>query len=405
MSSKRAWFLVGFMWVAYFLNYSDRQVVFSIFPVLKSELHFTNTQLGLTSSIFLWVYALCSPIAGQIGDRVSKRMLVVLSLVLWSLATVLTGFSRSVLMLLSCRALIGITESLFVPSAVALTASAHSPAMRSRAVSLLNTAQLAGVAMGGWYGGFIAQRFHWRLAFYSLGLFGVFYAIPYSSFLRKTSEGVPEGIRTSGSKLAITALIKVRTFWVVSVVFPVFTFVLWLLYTWLPNFFYEKFSLSLAEAGFTATAYVQGATFVGMLCGSGISDYLYRRHKAARFWMVNTGLLLLSPCVHWIGNTSSLYFAVVATVGFGFGCGLAFSSLQICSFDVVPIDTRASALGFLNLVGGFVSGFAALLGGVWKESVGIQTLMTYAALACFLAGLLMILGIKLYFQRDYDRVH
>src|SRR2546430_5890110 len=146
MSSKRAWLLVGFMWVAYFLNYSDRQVVFSIFPVLKSELHFSNTQLGLTSSIFLWVYALCSPIAGQIGDRFSRRVLVVLSLVLWSLATFLTGFSRSVMMLLSCRALIGVTESLFVPSAVALTASAHSPAMRSRAVSLLNTAQLGGVA-------------------------------------------------------------------------------------------------------------------------------------------------------------------------------------------------------------------------------------------------------------------
>ena len=68
ITSGRAWCLVGFMWVAYFLNYSDRQVVFSIFPILKSELGFTDTQLGLTGSIFLWVYAFCSPIAGQVGE-------------------------------------------------------------------------------------------------------------------------------------------------------------------------------------------------------------------------------------------------------------------------------------------------------------------------------------------------
>src|SRR5436309_12867679 len=94
-SAPRAWLLVAFMWVAYFLNYSDRQVVFSIFPILKSELHFTDTQLGLTGSIFLWVYAICSPIAGQIGDRFSKRLLVVLSLILCSGVTALPGLSPS----------------------------------------------------------------------------------------------------------------------------------------------------------------------------------------------------------------------------------------------------------------------------------------------------------------------
>ena len=80
------------MWVAYLLNYSDRQVVFSIFPILKSDLGFSNTQLGLTGSVFLWVYAFCSPIAGQVGDRFSKRVLVVVSLVLWSGVTTLPVF-------------------------------------------------------------------------------------------------------------------------------------------------------------------------------------------------------------------------------------------------------------------------------------------------------------------------
>src|SRR5688572_32385700 len=137
-STRTAWTLVAFMWVAYFLNYTDRQVIFSIFPVLKSELQFTDTQLGLTGSVFLWVYALCSPIAGQLGDRFSKRTLVVLSLVLWSGVTTLTGFASSVFMLLACRALIGITESLFIPPALALTANAHGPRTRSRAIAVFD---------------------------------------------------------------------------------------------------------------------------------------------------------------------------------------------------------------------------------------------------------------------------
>ena len=166
------------MWVAYFLNFSDRQAVYSIFPVLKSELKFSDTQLGLIGAVFMWVYAICSPIAGQIGDRFSKRALIILSILLWSGLTTLTGLSNSVSMFLVLRALIGVTEALFIPCAVALTANAHGPETRSRALAVFATAELAGVVMGGWYGGFVAQEFHWRMTFYSLGAFGILYAIP-----------------------------------------------------------------------------------------------------------------------------------------------------------------------------------------------------------------------------------
>jgi len=404
-SAPRAWLLVAFMWVAYFLNYSDRQVVSSIFPILKSELRFTDIQLGLTGSIFLWVYALCSPIAGQIGDRFSKRILVVLSLVLWSGVTTLTGLSNSAFSLLACRALIGITESLFIPPAMALTASAHGPGTRSRAIAVFDTAQLAGVVMGGWYGGYIASAFHWRLAFYLLGIFGILFAIPYSVFLKGTSEESQVETKRSGGGFAIATLARIPSYRCLCVAFPAFTFVLWLLYTWLPNFLYEKFSLSLADAGFTATAYLQTATLVGLLAGGTLADWLYARTKAARFWLVFAGLLVSAPCVHLIGSAGSLLFTKLAAVGFGLSSGLFIANLVVSSFEVVPSDTRASAVGCLNLIGAFVSGFAALLGGMLKGTVGIPALMTYASLACVGTALLLAAAIKLYFQSDYDRVH
>ncbi len=93
--STEAILLLGFMWFAYFLNYCDRQAVFAMFPSLQTDLGMTDQQLGLTGAYFLWVYALGCPVAGIIGDRVSKRILVVLSLIIWSLVTVMTGLARS----------------------------------------------------------------------------------------------------------------------------------------------------------------------------------------------------------------------------------------------------------------------------------------------------------------------
>jgi MFS family permease len=393
------------MWVAYFLNYSDRQVVFSIFPVLRSQLHFSDTQLGLSGSMFLWVYAVGSPIAGQIADRFSKRLLVGLSLLLWSAVTAVTGLSNSAFMLLTCRALMGITEALFMPAALSLTASAHVPGTRSKAISLLATAQLAGVVMGGWFGGAMAQQSQWRWAFYSLGLFGVVYAFPYLAFLNRFEDSThTETIRSSGG-LSIATLAKVPTYRLLCVVFPIFSFVLWLLYTWLPNFFYDKFSLNLADAGFTATVYLQSATLVGLLMGGVLADRLYRRTKAARLWIMAAGLLLSAPCVHLIGNSDSLMATKFAAAGFGLGSGFVIANFMVSSFEVVPSDTRASAVGVLNLVGYVVSGFAALAGGLWKQSIGLSLLLSYAAWLSVIAGALLIVAIKVYFPRDYTRVH
>lgn len=218
------WSLVGFMWIAYFLNYTDRQVAFSIFPVLKSELHFTYIQLGLIGSFFLWVYAFCSPISGQIADRFSKRALLVLSLLLWSGTTTLTGLSSSAHMLLFFRALMGVTESLFMPAAVALIANTHPPDKRSRAFTIFATAQLAGGVAGGSYGGYMAQRYNWRLGFYLLGVLGIVFANPYSAFLARLREKAQLETKKLGEGIALVALLRVPTYLVLCLAFCTYTF-------------------------------------------------------------------------------------------------------------------------------------------------------------------------------------
>ncbi len=404
MKSRSAWLLVLLMWVAYFLNYCDRQVVFSIFPVLRRDLHFTDIQLGLTGAVFLWVYGLSSPIAGQIGDRFSKRAIVWLSLLLWSVSTTLTGIARSPTEILFFRAVTGITEALFVPAAVVITATAYGSDRRSLAVSALLTAQLAGGVVGGWYGGYMAQIFSWRVAFFSLGAAGLIYSIPYALFLQNAKE-VPAEKPPSSNRLAILDLVKIPSFVALCFCFPFYMALLWLLYAWLPDFLYEGFSLSLAQAGFTATVYLQSAIFVGLIAGGGLGDLLFRRNRSGRFWVLCGAMLFTAPWVSLLGHAGSLGLEKIAMLGAGMGFGLFMSNFVACPFDVVPAHTRASAIGIMNTIGPPFSGAVVLFGGTVKHSFGIGGAMNAAALISGASGLILMVAVKKYFAHDHALLH
>jgi predicted MFS family arabinose efflux permease len=368
-----------------------------MFPSLKADLKMSDAQLGYVGAMFLWVYAFGCPISGYLGDRFSKRLLVVLSLVVWSIVTIGTGLVASGVMLLSMRAAMGVSESLYMSSAVALTANAYPAAKRSRAVSILMTGQIAGTVAGSWFGGWMADRDQWREAFFILGAVGVLYALPYFAFLCKVGEPSPE----QGAKLSFASLGRSRTFLMLCVVFPVFVFGLWLLYGWLPAFLHGKFALNQADAAFNATVFLQSATFIGILIGGMVADELHVRLKAARFWLIVAGLVLSAPCIHFLGNSDTLLVTRIAATGFGLFSGLFIANIFPAAFDVVSSDARATAVGMLNFFGAIMSGFATLFGGLWKQTLGIDRLLSITALAYLAAAIALIIGIRCLFPRDH----
>ncbi|WP_395736417.1 MFS transporter [Prosthecobacter sp.] len=398
-AAKSAMMLVAFMWFAYFLNYCDRQAVFSMFPALKTGLQMSDQQLGLVGAMFLWVYAVGCPVSGYLGDRFSKRLLVVLSLVVWSLVTVGTGLVASGAALLAMRAAMGVSESLYMSSAVALTAAAYPAARRSRAVSVLMTGQIAGTVAGSWFGGWMADRGEWRVAFFALGAVGVLYALPYFAFLRRVEE--PRAEETSAAKgLTFSALLRSGTFLLLCLVFPVFVFGIWLLYGWLPVFLHDKFHLNQADAAFNATVFLQTATFAGVIGGGMIADALYHRTQSARFWLMVCGLVLSAPCIHALGNSDTLLATRIAATGFGLFSGLFIANIFPATFDIIASSARATAVGMLNFFGAITSGFATLFGGMWKQTLGIDRMLSFTALAYLLAGAALVAGIKTWVRRD-----
>ncbi|MFO0943990.1 MAG: MFS transporter [Pirellulales bacterium] len=367
----------------------------------------SDEQLGLTGAFFLWVYAICCPIAGVVGDRFSKRILVVSSLILWSFVTIATGLVRSGWQLLGLRAAMGVSESLFLPTAIALTASVFPAQLRSRALAILTTAQIAGTVVGSWFGGWMADHGIWRYAFFALGAVGMIYSIPYSFFLHHANQSTEKPrllnqSTASGTELS-SMILKTPTFQVLCIVFPVFVFGLWLLYGWLPTFLHDKFALSQSDAALDATLYLQSSTAIGLLGGGWLADKLLRVTRASRFYLMFASLILCAPCLHAIGSCENQAQTRIAAAAFGIFSGLLMGNVFASAFEVVAVGNRATAVGMLNLSGGLVSGFATLLGGRWRAWLGIDRLLTFTGIAYLCAGALLLICILVFFRRDSQK--
>lgn len=401
------WTLLAFLWVCYVLNHADRQVVYTLFPALQHEFGYSDTMLGLTGALFLWVYGFCSPAAGILGDRYSKTKLIVGSLVVWSTLTLLSGLSPNGSFLLVCRALLGVSESLFMPAAYALMANAHGPATRSKAIALFGTSQLFGVAIGGSGSGFIAERLHWRASFGLLGLAGILFALPLARYLRSLPDHFHNGAADARKEPATIAsfvhLFRIPSLRIVTTFVASATFGLFLVYTWLPTFLYDKFSLGLARAGFEASFYPQVGTLGGLLVGSVLADRYYSRVSAARFWVLFVAFIGAGPCIYLIGASHSLDTTRLAGMAFGFFSGFVNGNQAASAFDVVPPSLRASTIGVLNLVGAAIAGFAPFLGGMARNTIGVNQLMTYTGALYLANAVLIVYAIFRHFERDHKR--
>jgi MFS family permease len=398
------WVLIVYLWVCYALNHADRQVVYTLFPALQKQFGYSDAVVGLTGALFLWVYGLCSPLAGILGDRFSKPKLVVASVGIWSFFTVLSGFSPNGVFLLVCRALLGVSESMFMPAAYALMAAAHGPETRSRAISIFGTSQLMGVAIGGSLSGYVAERLQWRASFWMLGTVGILFSWPLWRFLSRMPHAHAPGSATGKPHLgSFFGLLLIPSVRIATLFVAVSTFGLYLVYTWLPTFLYDKFHLGLGRAGFEASVYPQVGTLCGLLAGSTLADYFYRRNPAARFWVVMAALFGAAPCLALIGTGPTLAATRVAAIAFGFFAGCITGNHAAATFDVAPASLRASAVGVLNLIGALVSGFAPFLGGLARRTIGVGQLMSLTSLVYVATGLITIYGTLRHFARDHAR--
>lgn len=390
-ASLYAWIVVLLLLVVWMLNYLDRQVIFSIFPLLQQELHVSSLQLGLLGTAFLWIYALCSPWAGHVADRFGKKRLICGSLLVWSAITLLTGHAHSFRQLIVLRSLMGISEACYLPAGLALIAAFHSERTRSRAISLHYSGTYMGTVLGGVLGGWIGARLGWRSVFSVFGAVGCAYAVLLLFALREKKDSAPAATPEKAVSLPHAARVIFATpgYKKVLAIFAVASICDWAIYTWMPLYLYESFRFSLPKAGFTATFYIKLGGFAGLLIGGFLADAWARRSKRGRALTQSTGLLLAAPFLIASGLTHIPILLYLAMTLFGLGKGMYDGNTMPLLCEGVPVNMRATAFGMLNFAGTFAGGVIAATAGALKSTLGLGNMFAVCGALLLAAGILL----------------
>jgi predicted MFS family arabinose efflux permease len=382
MESKRyAWAVVGLLWVVACLNYLDRQVIFSLFPLIRSEMKVDDFQLGLLSTVFLWVYGLASPFGGYLADRVGRKRILVSSLLIWTAVTLLTGYVRDFRQLLAARALMGLSEACYLPAALALIAELHGERSRSLATGIHQSGLYAGMAFGGAIGGWMGERQGWRAPFVLLGAVGLVYAFVLVKGLR---AGGKESASPMGA--SIGEVLRLPGYGGMLAAFTAFAIANWVVYTWLPLYIFERFQVSLASAGFSATFYLQAASFAGILAGGWVADRWSRKSAKGRVWTQAVGFAIAAPFLFLVGATGSLTVAIAALVAFGIGKGFYDCNTMPVLAQAARPEVRATGYGIFNLAGCVAGGAMAAAAGALKPAIGLAGAIEVAAALLLLSA-------------------
>ncbi len=387
------------LWLVCFLNYADRQAIFSVFPLIKQQLHLSDVQLGVLGSAFMALYALIGPFAGWLCDRFPRKTLVLGGLVFWSLITAATALSRTFPALVLCRALCGLGEAFYFPAAMSFLSDYHGPATRSRAMSLHQSSVYAGTIAGGAVSGFMGQYYGWRSSFVLFGGLGVALGLLLWGLLREPVRGMSDTVpivAESGAEgnflQVVREVFRNRMVILVVVVFMAANFVAVVFLTWMPTFLYQKFHMSVATAGLNSTAYLQMASVLGVLSGGMLADKLRRREPGGRLLAQSLGLLCGVPFLFLTGWTLKIPLLLLGMVGFGYFKGLYDANIFAGLYDVVPVHRRGAAAGILNSLGWLGGGFAPVLIALAAARFGLSACISATAVIYLAIGLLMFFG-------------
>lgn len=369
------WVVVALLWGVALLNYMDRQMLSTMKESMQldiSELQ-TAENFGRLMAVFLWIYGLMSPFAGAIADRVNRKWLIVISLFVWSAVTYGMGYANTFTEIYWLRALMGVSEALYIPAGLSLIADWHSDKSRSLAVGIHMTGLYTGQAIGG-FGATVAASYTWHTAFHWFGLIGIAYAFLLVLCLRENPNHnvVKPNVETNKvEKESILkgfgALFSTVAFWIILFYFAAPSLPGWAIKNWLPTLFSENLNLPMAEAGPMSTITIALSSFCGVVAGGILSDRWVQRNIRGRIYISAIGLGLTIPALFLLGFGHNTIGVISAGMLFGIGFGIfdANNMPILCQF--VSPKYRATAYGIMNMTGVFAGAMVTNVLGKWSD--------------------------------------
>jgi predicted MFS family arabinose efflux permease len=401
-----AWPALALLWMAFFLNQADRQVLPGVLPLLKADFGLDSGQLGLLNSAFHWVYAALVPVAGWLADRRSRRRVIIFALVAWSLTTGLSGLAGGFLFLILMRAATGAGEACYFPAAASLLTDLHAPRRTGLVLSVHQSANYVGVAGAGWLAGWIGETYGWQHAFYGFGLAGLVVA----ALLAWRLPDAPRPAAAANAPVIplrqrLGVVLGVPSFYWLMGAFLGMLLVNTAYLAWMPTLLHERFGLPLSSAGFHAAIYHQAGALLGVLAGGKLSDVWLTRTILGRPLTQILGLVLGIPFIALLGLSGDKPVVYVALGLFGICRGLFDSALFTSLFAVMPGQVRGLGTGLMISLAFLGGGFAPWLVGLLAKTQGLGSALAWSACGYGLGVVCLAVACLTVYRRDAARAY
>ena len=397
-SKAYPWIVVGLLWVVALLNYMDRQMLSTMREAMQIDIAELESAVnfGRLMAIFLWIYGCISPFAGAIADRISRKWLIIGSLTVWSGVTLAMGFCTTYNQIYVLRALMGISEALYIPAGLSLIADYFTGSSRSLAVGIHMTGLYLGQAVGG-FGATIAAAFSWQQTFLCFGIVGVAYAALLAIMLEdrrnEKSECGPDAAEPQAKESvwkSFALIFSNISFWTILFFFAASSLPGWSTKNWLPTLFAESLGIPMSQAGPLSTITIAVSSFFGVLIGGSLSDNWVRKNIRGRIYTSAIGLAMMIPALVFIGLGSGLVSAIGAGVCFGVGYGMFDTNNMPILCQFVSSRHRATAYGIMNMTGVFFGALITQVLGRWADKGNLGLGFTLMAAALGIALLLQL---------------
>jgi MFS family permease len=394
--------MLALLFIVAMLNYLDRTMITTMRGSIVAAIPITDTQYGLLTSVFSWVYGLFCPLAGFIADRFKKTYVIIGSLFVWSGVTWLTGYVTTYEELFATRALMGISEAFYIPTALSLIVEHHKGRTQSLAIGILFSGEMIGQSLG-FLGGWLAEQYVWNSAFRLFGLSGILYAVFLIFTLKEPDADTvvqDKKVKQNDKKIRITDALKTlfakKAFYLLLLLYPLPSIVSWMIMGWLPTYYQEQFHLSQSDAGLYATAYLYPASIVGLLLGGFISDKWHKTNPYARILVPIIGFALSAPCIIFASCTGILTLAIALFLVYGLARMFVDTNLMPILCMVIDGRYRATGYGIINMLTVIAGGMSAYVAGSLRDiQVNLGIMYQIASI-----GLILCIGILYLIKRE-----
>ena len=414
-SSNYKWILLGLISATYFLAQGSRQIFNAVLPQIKADFSgagISDAQLGLIGSAFTLVFGLAIPFGGVLADFFSRKWMIVVGTLLFSVGIFTSGIASGVGLLVVAYGVVNATgQALLPPSNSSLIGQFHVET-RATAFSIYQIVFYVGIVVcscvSGWLSGLGSGG--WRKAFFLFGAISAAWAFVLAFLLKDTPQvrGTGNGERGIEEKAsvreALGAVVRKPSAMLLMAGLGFYFYAKYGFNTWIIAYLQREFpSVTAASASFHAVFWFYLGATVGVFVGGRVSDRFAATRPQTRFDVNTAGLALCVPGLVLAAFAPSAALCILGTALFGFATGVYDSNIYASLFEVVKPRYRAAAVGVFGC-GGSVIGASgpAVLGWMnahFSMSSGMASLSAFA-----LAGAVAIFVARVFFfERDKER--